>query len=1140
MKRMVVFILLLLLTCVWSNVCAGLYDNQSPIVVPSAKLTLCTPGTFLIGNYEFAFPKADITTNLQLEYFDMLHCYARQANLTLLPSSIITEPTYDTICAGETYTWHGNTYTKPGTYADTLSNIHGCDSIVTLHLHVLPDPPITFTVNGVSFKMMRVRAGTFMMGATADDTEAETNEHPAHQVTLTRDYFIAETMLTQELWTAVMGTTIQEEEAKGSGDKGLGYGPNYPMYCISYYECQDFVKSLSDSIGLEFRMPSEAEWEYAARGGHLSRGYKYPGSNDATEVAWNVARDPSKKLHEVKQLLPNELGLYDMAGNTWEWIYDFNRPYSGQPQIDPIGDTSSTNAFIRGGSSYYSDIYNRVSSRGIDFPKTYKRNRIAFRFVLDADHVIGEDNTTYQAYDTICAGETYTWNGNTYTTSGSYTDTLQNIYGCDSVVTLHLKVNQIQYAEEMVTVCNNYTWNGQTYTESGNYTYTTTAANGCDNITTLHLTINKTVYAEETVTACDSYTWNSETYTESGNYTYTTIAANGCDSITTLHLTINKTVYKEETITACDSYTWNGQTYTESGSYTYTTTAANGCDSITTLHLTINKTVYAEETVTACDSYTWNSETYTESGSYTYTTTAANGCDSITTLHLTINKTVYAEETVTACDSYTWNSETYTESGNYTYTTTAANGCDSITTLHLTINYSDTALFTETACDSYTWHDQIYNTSGTYYYHTLTALGCDSVEVLHLTILPPTQYLAFDTLLCHGVICEWRDMLLTTAGTYNDTIKNQLLCDSIIYTLNLTYLPNVQNFTTDTTLCYGSTYEWRDMLLTTAGTYNNTVKNQLLCDSIIYTLHLHILPEIPITHITDTMAGAEYHWHEQIYTHGGEYTVILPAITGCDSVVILNLISNPAAIDTVILYEQCAGSGEQDLEILTQGFIEQIALSYSPAAQEAGLQDTIMPFSQDEIYTISYRDIRAGIHELTAIALFHNQQVATYSFALTYLYPNTIFEQRYNDLIAVLTHDYNGGYDFTDFQWYKDNIPLQGETHSYLNLPLSLTSQYSALLTNADGLQLMSCPVTIEDKAELSVSPTLIKAGTPVVCRVDLPMQLIIYHSSGIMMEEYELPEGKTNIFLPTVPGIYLLTFTSDMHIERHVKVIVQ
>lgn len=289
------------------------------------------------------------------------------------------------------------------------------------------------------------------------------------------------------------------------------------------------------------------------------------------------------------------------------------------------------------------------------------------------------------------------------------------------------------------------------------------------------------------------------------------------------------------------------------------------------------------------------------------------------------------------------------------------------------------------------------------------------------------------------------------------------------------------------------------------------------------------------------MAGAEYHWNGQIYTDGGDYTVTLPAITGCDSVVILHLMDNPAAIDTVIVYEQCAGSGEQDIKILTQGFIEKIELRCSAAAQASGLRDTVVESpSTKDTYTIYYDSVRAGVHEVTAVGLFHGIEVATYTFALRYLYPNTIFEQRYNDLIAVLTHDYNGGYDFAAFQWYKDGVLLHGETHSYLNQPLTYNSEYSVLLTSTDGLQLMSCPIIAEDKVEVSVYPTLIKVGTSLVCRVSQPMQLCIYHTSGIMMKEYELNIGKNEIYMPAVSGVYLLLFSTENHIEHNVKVIVE
>ena len=595
-----------------------------------------------------------------------------------------------------------------------------------------------------------------------------------------------------------------------------------------------------------------------------------------------------------------------------------------------------------------------------------------------------------------------------------------------------------------------------------------------------------------------------------------------------------------DTICVGETYEWNGEKYTESGTYTKTLQNIYGCDSVVTLHLKVNQTQYAEETITACDSYTWNGETYTESGNYTYTTSASNGCDSIVTLHLTINNRDTAFFTETACNSYTWHGVEYKESGTYYYNIQTALGFDSVEVLNLTINYRDTAFFTETACDSYTWHNQIYKESGTYYYNSQTILGCDSVEVMRLTILPSPKYHTFDTLLCHGVTCVWRNKQLTTAGIYNDTIKNQFDCDSVIYTLDLEYLPDVQHLVTDTFLCYGEVCDWRGATYQEAGIYYDTIQNILSCDSIIYTLYLVIYPEIPITHVIDTMAGPEYHWNEHIYTSGGDHSVTLSSVMGCDSVVILHLVPNPAAIDTVIVYEQCAGSGEQDVEIMTQGFIEKMVFRCSPQALQAGLLDMEMPFSNEGIYTISYHNVRAGRHAVNVVGIFHNVEVAEYAFDFTYLYPNTIFEQRYNDLIAVLTHDYNGGYDFTAFQWYKDGMPIQGETHSYLNQSLGFEAEYSVLLTDTNGVQLMSCPIVPENKSELWVYPTIIQKGDIVKYHISEEHALYVYDSTGKIIHEDTAKEGTSEITLPQEAGVYMLRLVSIEQIGHTFKIIVR
>ena len=306
-----------------------------------------------------------------------------------------------------------------------------------------------FQIGEVEFDMQRVDGGVYVMGGTIEQhCEVIATDLPAHTVSLDA-YYIATTEVTQALWNAVMPDWYISNEWKT---------PTLPITDVNWYDCQEFIHRLDSITGMPFRLPTEAEWEYAARGGHLSKGYKYPGSNNPDDVAWTKYTVPDSKIKPVKQLLPNELGLYDMAGNVWEWVLDYNRPYTVEPQVDPIGDLSSNQAFMRGGSTYdaYTYLHNMVSYRGETFAKTYKSTRVGFRFVLDADGIL-EDNQIYVTSATICAGDAYIWDANnkTYTQSGSYTDTIQNIYGCDSIVDLNIVVNQALYVnfDSLVTVC---------------------------------------------------------------------------------------------------------------------------------------------------------------------------------------------------------------------------------------------------------------------------------------------------------------------------------------------------------------------------------------------------------------------------------------------------------------------------------------------------------------------------------------------------------------------------------------------------------------------------------------------------------------------------------------------------------------
>jgi hypothetical protein len=242
------------------------------------------------------------------------------------------------------------------------------------------------------------------------------------------------------------------------------------------------------------------------------------------------------------------------------------------------------------------------------------------------------------------------------------------------------------------TACNTFTYGGTTYTASGTYSKTLVNAAGCDSLVTLNLTINSSSASSSSFTACDSYLWNGTTYTTSGVKTFTTTNAAGCDSVVTLNLTINNSTTSTTSQTACNSFTWNGTAYTASGTYTWSGTNAAGCDSTATLNLTINASSTNTVTESACNSFTFNGTTYTVGGEYSWTGSNAVGCDSVVTLILTINSPSSSTDTVSACTSYTWNGNTYTTSGNYSFNATNAAGCDSVANLVLTINTCNTTL----------------------------------------------------------------------------------------------------------------------------------------------------------------------------------------------------------------------------------------------------------------------------------------------------------------------------------------------------------------------------------------------------------------------------------------------------------------
>jgi len=287
---------------------------------------------------------------------------------------------------------------------------------------------LTFTVNGVSFTMIFVEGGTFIMGCTSGQANCFPEERPAHKVTLS-DFYMGELQVTQKLWKAVMGTTVRQQWIRHQmaererveidqqkknrspeyfvGSVNIfdemkftiedyakvlplnGEGDDYPIYLISYSDCELFcnrlTQLLSDKLPADykFRMPTEAQWEYAARGGRMSQGYTYSGSDNIDEVAWYNANS-EKNTHEVGNKMPNELGIYDMSGNVWEWCrdkYDENY-YCRSSAGNPKGPDKGMQYVLRGGSWEQNSWNSRTTARGDDNPTVYTVT-YGFRLALE-------------------------------------------------------------------------------------------------------------------------------------------------------------------------------------------------------------------------------------------------------------------------------------------------------------------------------------------------------------------------------------------------------------------------------------------------------------------------------------------------------------------------------------------------------------------------------------------------------------------------------------------------------------------------------------------------------------------------------------------------------------------------------------
>ncbi len=775
-----------------------------------------------------------------------------QANWIQTQASVpvFTTNIYDTICQYQSYSNHGFNADTTGLYTQTFSLPEGYDSVVNLHLTVLPASKTVDTlsacesytwINGHTYTASNFSETLLLTAANGCDSIITLNLTVKHNTTSVYNASACDS------YTWIDGATYTAST-------------NTPTFTTTNAAGCDSVVTLNLTVN---------------------------NSNASTDV--QSACDEFTWINNVTYTTSTDTATFTTT--------------------NAAGCDSVVTLHLTVNSSTASTEVHTVCDEftwmnGVTYHSTTDTATYVLTNVAGCDSIITLNltvNHSSSGYDYQEACDSYTWiDGNTYTNNVSPNDnvtfTLTNVAGCDSVVALDLLVNYSTTSVDVQTACDSYTWHGVTYTASTNTpTYTSTTIFGCDSVVTLNLTVNSSNASTDVQSACDEFTWiNNMTYTASTDTaTYITTNAAGCDSVVTLHLTINSSTASTDVHTVCNEFTWmNGVTYySTTDTATYMLTNAAGCDSIITLNLTVNYPSRGIDHQSACNNYTWiDGNTYTNSVSpndnVTFTLTNAAGCDSVVTLNLSIlpyytinfnvnggngsmnslstcsgqptrlpnntysnegylfqgwstednNQVVYSDgDTITvngditlyavwesacsdvvstisttACDLYSWRNNTYSESGVYNDTVTNAipGECDSIYQLVLTINNSTTGVDVQTACDTYTWIDGNSYTNSVspndnVTFTTTNADGCDSTVTLNLTINNSTTGVDVQT------ACDtytWIDGNSYTASnsTASYVLTNAAGCDSTV-TLNLT----INNSTTSVdvqTACDTSTF----------------------------------------------------------------------------------------------------------------------------------------------------------------------------------------------------------------------------------------------------------------------------------------------------------------------------------------------
>jgi gliding motility-associated-like protein len=514
----------------------------------------------------------------------------------------------------------------------------------------------------------------------------------------------------------------------------------------------------------------------------------------------------------------------------------------------------------------------------------------------------------------ICSNQLpYLWKGVTYSAAGNYQRTLTGVIGCDTLAVLQLTVNAVLRDTTRAIVCSDrlpYLWNGNNYTTPGTYLKTIPGAGGCDTYAVLQLTVDPLIRDTTRVTLCSDklpYLWKGNAYSAAGNYPKTTPGTTGCDTISVLLLNVNPVIRDTTRTSVCADrlpYRWKGSVYMASGTYLDTLTGTNTCDTFAVLILTVNPVIRDTLRASVCTNrlpFRWKGIDYTSTGTYLRTLTGTNTCDTFAVLQLQVNDVIRDTTNAVVCANrlpYIWKGNAYATAGTFLRMLPGNGSCDTFAVLNLSVVplLRDTTKVSVCAnALPVIWRGRSLNTPGIFTDTARnTSSGCDTLMVIQLTVLPLKQLTIVDAICANQLPYRTRGRTFMSAGNYSFTVAGPPGgCDTAVL-VNLSVLPLKTDSTFASVCANRLPYRWKGRNIVNSGIYIDTLRGPVGgCDTIAYLrFTVDSLPR-DTSRLIRCSNQLPFTWRGNLIQSAGTYIDTISAASGCDTIAVLLLAVNP-------------------------------------------------------------------------------------------------------------------------------------------------------------------------------------------------------------------------------------------------------